>query len=255
MFAPTYDWTAPKSGYIEYPGTAGNAPGRRAAPKNDVDERARMEQELRDVTNPQLRQHLQGQLDNFGTRGTTTTTNSGPSGEGEAWLKDVLSGKNLPFNPQQQAAMLGQQAEMSAAAEGARNDELMAGAAASGASGRDPSLRGAKAANFASRQVANQRAAGDIAAQANSANFNAQAGAAGALNANAMTRQGWQHDAQQRALSQAGSYQMMQSQQQFPVQDNVLPFSARATPRAANSIWAGGTRVDQSKTRNPNVAN
>ena len=78
-----------------------------------------------------------------------------------------------------------------AAAESARNDQIDANAAASGASGRDPSLQGAKAANFAARQVGNQRAAGDIAAKANSANFGAQMDAANTLNQNAMQRAQW----------------------------------------------------------------
>lgn len=123
-----------------------------------------------------------------GGSSTTTTGNA----DAEAWLKNVMAGNNLPFSPQQQAAMLTQQSDMGAAAESARNQSLDANAAASGASGRDPSLQGAKAANFAARQVGNQRAAGDIATKANSANFGAQMNAAETLNNNAMTRAAWQ---------------------------------------------------------------
>lgn len=117
----------------------------------------------------------------------STTGNS----DAEAWFKDVMSGKNLPFSQQQQAAQLTQQTDMNAAAESARNGQLDANAAAGGASASDPSFRGAKAANFARRQTDNSHAAGGIAAQANSANFGAEQQAATQLNQNSMQRAQW----------------------------------------------------------------
>lgn len=133
-------------------------------------------------------------LGRAGAGGGSSSSTSG-NADAEAWLKNVMAGNNLPFSPQQQAAMLTQQSDMGAAAEGARNNQLDANAAASGSSGRDPSLQGAKAANFAARQVGNQRAAGNIASQANSANFGAQQDAANTLNNNSMQRAQWAQSA------------------------------------------------------------
>lgn len=122
-----------------------------------------------------------------GGSSSATTGNA----DAEAWFKDVMNGKNLPFGPAQQAAQLTQQTDMNAAAEHARNGQLDANAAAGGASATDPSFQGAKAANFARRQTDNSKAAGQIASQAGSANFGAQANAAGQLNQNAMQRAQW----------------------------------------------------------------
>lgn len=124
------------------------------------------------------------------TTGGSSTTQTGNS-DAEAWFKDVMAGKNLPFSPQQIAAQTTQQTDMNAAAESARNGQIDANAAAGGASASDPSLQGAKAANFARRQTDNSRAAGQIASQANSANFGAQQQAASQLNQNAMQRAQW----------------------------------------------------------------
>lgn len=130
-----------------------------------------------------------------GGASSTTTGNA----DAEAWFKDVMNGKNLPFGPAQQAAQLTQQTDMNAAAENARNGQLDANAAAGGASATDPSFQGAKAANFARRQTDNSKAAGQIASQAGSANFGAQANAAGQLNQNAMQRAQWAQSAAQGA--------------------------------------------------------
>lgn len=120
---------------------------------------------------------------------------AGAGNTAEKWLQDVLSGKNLPFNAQVQAQQLSQQSDMSAAAEGARNNQLDANAAVGGASGRDPSLQGAKAANFARRQTDNQTAARDISSNAATANFGAQARAATELSGNALQREAWANQA------------------------------------------------------------
>jgi len=119
--------------------------------------------------------------------------------DAEAWFKDVMAGKNLPFSPQQIAAQTTQATDMNAAAESARNGQLDANAASGGASANDPSFQGAKAANFARRQTDNSRAAGQITSQANSANFGAQQQAASQLNQNAMQRAQWAQSAAQGA--------------------------------------------------------
>lgn len=131
---------------------------------------------------------------------SSTTASSGPTASAESWLNSVLSGQNLPFSPQTQAAQLTQQTDMSAAAESAQNQQLGNMAAAGGASRFDPSFQGAKAANFAQRQGRNMQAAGDIAAKAGQANFGAQMQAAGQLNQNQLTREGFQHGMQNQAL-------------------------------------------------------
>jgi len=120
----------------------------------------------------------------------------------QQWLNDVLSGKNLPFNAQVQAQQISQASDMNAAGEAARNNQIDANAAAGGASARDPSLQGAKAANFARRQTDNQTSARDIMERGVGLNFNAQAGAASELNNNQMQREGW---AQQAAMQRQGA--------------------------------------------------
>ena len=122
-----------------------------------------------------------------GGSSTTTTGNA----DAESWFKDVMGGKNLPFSPFQQSQALSQQSDMSAAAEGARNEQMMGSAAAGGASASDPSLQGGRMANMAARQTQNQTAARDISAQANRVNFGAQMDAASQLNQNAMQRAQW----------------------------------------------------------------
>jgi len=122
-----------------------------------------------------------------GGSSTTTTGNA----DAESWFKDVMGGKNLPFSPFQQSQALSQQSDMSAAAEGARNEQMMGNAAAGGASASDPSLQGGRMANMAARQTQNQTAARDISAQANRVNFGAQMDAASQLNQNAMQRAQW----------------------------------------------------------------
>ena len=122
-----------------------------------------------------------------GGASTTTTGNA----DAESWFKDVMGGKNLPFSPFQQSQALSQQSDMSAAAEGARNEQMMGNAAAGGASASDPSLQGGRMANMAARQTQNQTAARDISAQANKVNFGAQMDAASQLNQNAMQRAQW----------------------------------------------------------------
>jgi hypothetical protein len=141
--------------------------------------------------------------------------------------------------------MLTQQSDMGAAAESARNNQIDSNAAASGASGRDPSLQGAKAANFAARQVGNQRAAGDIAAKANSANFGAQMDAAGTLNNNAMTRAQWNQSANNNAQAFLPWNQPSsgQSRQESYINFNGFQPGGNATGRAPQQqqggLWAG----------------
>lgn len=143
--------------------------------------------------NPQtIGRQVGGGMPLAGGGSSTTTTGNG---DAEAWFRDVLAGNNLPFSPQQQAAQLTQQTDMNAAAESARNQQLMANAAMGGASANDPSMQGAKASSFARRQTDNSRAAGQIASQANSANFGAQMNAASQLNQNAMQRAQWAQNA------------------------------------------------------------
>lgn len=130
-----------------------------------------------------------------GSGGGSSSTTTG-NADAEAWFGGVLSGQNLPFSPFAQSQMLSQQSDMSAAAEGARNQQLMGNAAVGGASANDPSLRAGQMANMAARQGQNQTAARDISSAANQANFGAQMNAASELNRNAMTRAQW---AQQNA--------------------------------------------------------
>lgn len=139
---------------------------------------------------------LQGE----GATSSSTIKPTGGANPADQWLTDVMNGKNLPFGPAQQAAQLTQQTDMNAAAEHARNGQMEANAAAGGASATDPSFAGAKAANFARRQTDNSRAAGNIASQAGSANFGAQANAAGQLSQNAMQREGWQQQNANQAM-------------------------------------------------------
>lgn len=127
---------------------------------------------------------------------------SGPTNAAQQWLNDVLSGKNLPFNAQVQAQQISQASDMNAAGESARNGQIDANAAAGGSSARDPSLQGAKAANFARRQTENQTSARDISQRGVAQNFSAQQNAAGELNNNQMQREGW---AQQAALQRTGA--------------------------------------------------
>lgn len=136
----------------------------------------------------------------MGSGGSTTTSSSGPTPTAEAWMNDVLAGKNLPFSPFAKSQMLSQQSDMSAAAEGARNGQMMGAAAMGGASASDPSLQGARMSNMAARQAQNQTAARDIDVQANTANFGAQMDAASMLNQNAMNREAFQNGVQRTAL-------------------------------------------------------
>ena len=110
---------------------------------------------------------------------------SGGNAQAQSFLSGVLNGTNLPYGQQQQTAMLGQASAMNAASEAAQNKLAMANATAGGASPTDPSLQ----SSMAQRQNQNQNAAGNIAAQAGSANFNAQQGAAGGLLQNGIQQQ------------------------------------------------------------------
>jgi len=152
-----------------------------------------------------------------GGASTTTTGNA----DAESWFKDVMGGKNLPFSPFQQSQALSQQSDMSAAAEGARNEQMMGNAAAGGASASDPSLQGGRMANMAARQTQNQTAARDISAQANKVNFGAQMDAASQLNQNAMQRAQW---------AQASSGQVG------------MPFSPFGSGQSGDSQGGGGGR-------------
>lgn len=134
------------------------------------------------------------------TSGSTTTATSGPTASAEAWMNDVLAGKNLPFSPFTQSQMLSKQSDMSAAAEGARNQQLANTAAMGGASASDPSMNAARMSNMAARQVQNQTSARDIGAQAAQANFGAQMDAASQLNQNAMNREAFANGMQRTAL-------------------------------------------------------
>jgi hypothetical protein len=135
-----------------------------------------------------------------GGTSTSTTATSGPTNAAESWLNDVIAGKNLPFSPFAQQQMLSQQSDMNAAAEGAQNQQLQNQAAVGGASASDPSFKAGQAANMAHRQTANTTAARDISTRANQANFGAQMDAAGQLNQNAITREGFQRGLQNTAL-------------------------------------------------------
>jgi len=177
------------------------------------------------------------------TGASTATATSGPTASAESWMNDVLSGKNLPFSPQQIAAQTTQQTDMNAAAESARNGQLDANAAAGGASATDPSFQGAKAANFARRQTDNSRAAGQITSQANSANFGAQQNAASQLNQNAMQRESYQHQNQGQASGflpwnqqgHQGGGESTPSFYNFGAQPNSRPGSG-----GASGLWSGG---------------
>lgn len=90
------------------------------------------------------------------------------------YLRGVMQGDNVPFTDAVKAQMLGQQSSMNAAAEAGQNQALRTGAAVGGASGNDPSLRGALRQSMAARQGANTTAAGQINTQATLANQQAQ---------------------------------------------------------------------------------
>ena len=135
-----------------------------------------------------------------GAAGSTATATSGPTASAEAWMNDVLAGKNLPFSPFTQSQMLSKQSDMSAAAEGARNQQLANTAAMGGASAGDPSMNAARMSNMAARQAQNQTSARDIGAQAAQANFGAQMDAASQLNQNAMNREAFANGMQRTAL-------------------------------------------------------
>lgn len=159
------------------------------------------------LTPAQARQRILGMTSPTGTSGPVyrpnpTVAKPGVGGGGSAadkWLNDIMSGKNLPFNAQVQAAQISEQSDMNAAGEAARNGQLDATAAAGGASASDPSLQGARASNFARRQTDNQTSVRDINQRGSLMNFNAQQQAAGQLNSNQMQREGW---AQEAAMEQ-----------------------------------------------------
>ena len=188
-----------------------------------------------------------------GTPGTGTGGGTGSAAE--QWLNDILSGKNLPFNAQVQAQQLSQASDMNAAAENARNGQLDANAAAGGASARDPSMQGAKAANFARRQTDNQTSARDISQAAALGNFNAQSSAAGTLNANEMQRQQWAIESQNRqsqALMQMANSGSSNSRPRpmnegFLQWGRPLPQTAAQTPfaPAAKPLSAPAAPADQ----------
>lgn len=149
---------------------------------------------------------LQNNTPGAGGSGSGSSTAAPVASGADKWLEDVLAGKNLPFSPEQQAAQLTQQSDMSAAAEGARNEQAGAAASAGGSSGRDPSLQGAKMNSLARRQTDNQQAAGNIAAQAGQVNFGAQMNAANTLSGNSMTREGWNQQNRQSASNNAQQF-------------------------------------------------
>ena len=128
---------------------------------------------------------LQGGSSGGGTAGSL----SGGNQQAQQFLSGVLSGNTLPYGQTQQTAMLGQASAMNAASEAAQNHMAQANATAGGASPTDPSMQGVMAQNMAQRQNNNQNAAGQIAANANSANYQAQAGAAGGLLSNGIQQQ------------------------------------------------------------------
>lgn len=135
-----------------------------------------------------------------GTPGGKSTTTSGGSGGGDDFLRGVVSGQNLPYSPFAQNQMMGQQTDMTAAAEAANLQALNEGAAAGGASANDPSLSNARRGLQSERQNQNLQAQRAISAQANQQNFAAQMDAARALQQSQLTREGWQQSNQQAAL-------------------------------------------------------
>lgn len=130
-----------------------------------------------------------------GTTGGGSSTTTTGNADAESWFKDVMGGKTLPFSPFKQSQMLSQQSDMSAAAEGAQNEQLANQAAMGGASASDPSMAAARSSNMAHRQTANQTAARDISAAAEQQNFAAQMEAASQLNSNAQQRALWAQQA------------------------------------------------------------
>lgn len=131
--------------------------------------------------------------------GSRTTASSGPGG-GEDFLRGVVGGQNLPFSPFTQNQMMGQQADMTAAAESANLQQLNEDAAVGGASANDPSLQSGRRQLQSTRQNQNLQAQRAISAQAGQANFGAQMDAARALQQAQMTREGWGQQSQLAAL-------------------------------------------------------
>lgn len=117
--------------------------------------------------------------------GGSSSTSSGSTNPANSaamdFLNSIVSGTQLPYSQQQQDAQYGQASGMNAMAEQNQNDQTDQAAAASGASPTDPSLQSQYRQNAARRQTGNQRAMGDIQSKAHSANFGAQADAAGQL--------------------------------------------------------------------------
>ncbi len=117
-----------------------------------------------------------------GTSSSSSTSTPAPANTAAMnFLNSVVSGGTLPYGQQQQDAMFGQASGMNAAAEASQNSEANDSASTNGASPTDPSLQNQFRQNAARRQTGNQRAMGEIQSKAGSANFGAQANAAGEL--------------------------------------------------------------------------
>lgn len=137
-----------------------------------------------------------GQQPASGSRTTSTTTPGG----GEDFLKSVVGGTNLPFSPFTQNQMMGQQTDMTAAAESANLQRMNEDAAVGGASANDPSLQAGQRQLQSTRQNQNLQAQRAISAQAGQANFGAQMDAARALQQANLTREGWQQQNNMQAM-------------------------------------------------------
>ncbi len=120
-------------------------------------------------------------LNGGGSASATSTTGSPQNSAAMQFLNSVVSGQQLPYSQQQQDAQYGQASGMNAAAEAAQNQEAQDSASSGGASPTDPSYQSQQRQNMARRQSANQNAMGNIQSQANSQNFGARTGAAGAI--------------------------------------------------------------------------
>ena len=144
----------------------------------------------------------------------SSSTSTGAGAEG--FLQGVVSGQNLPYSPFAQNQMMGQQADMAAAAEQAQLQQINEGAVLGGASATDPSLQGARRQAMSSRQNQNLQSQRDISSRATQANFAAQMDAARALQQAQMTREGWQQQSQGNALSFMPWNQPYQYQQNRP---------------------------------------
>ncbi len=151
------------------------------------------------------------------------------------FLQGVTNGSQVPFTNEVQGAILAQQGKGSADAEAAQMANLRESMGANGGSIYDPSYQAAAREAMSQRQGRNLDAAGNMAANAGQANFNARMSGAGQL-ANARNAQ----NAQVNQLGLAGAgYRAMESRE---VGGGGVPVGGGS--RAPAPTWGGPDQFD-----------